>query len=164
MSDEPMTNEPMTDEPMTDEQGQVAGIEALPFGLLVLVVGALIVVNVWGVIDAKATVSAAAREVARAYVEASSASAAGAGSVSAGRSAVAAMGRDDRRLDVRVDTPAGFVRCGRVSATASYVVPAVRLPWIGSFGRGLRVTGRHTEAVDPLRSRVPGTASCVRAP
>ena len=35
------------------EDGQVGGIEALVFGLLVLVLGTLVVANAWGVIDAK---------------------------------------------------------------------------------------------------------------
>ena len=36
----------------SDDRGQVGGIEALPFGLLVFVVGALLVANTWAVVDA----------------------------------------------------------------------------------------------------------------
>ena len=50
--------------------GQVGGIEALPFGLLVFVVGALLVANAWAVVDAKLAVDAAARQATRHYVEA----------------------------------------------------------------------------------------------
>ena len=53
-----------------DDRGQVAGIEVLPFGFLVLVAGTLLVVNAWAVVDAKFAVDAAVREAARAYVEA----------------------------------------------------------------------------------------------
>ena len=53
-----------------DERGAVGGIEVLPLGMLVLVVGTLLVVNAWAVVDAKLAASAAAREAARAYVEA----------------------------------------------------------------------------------------------
>jgi phenylalanyl-tRNA synthetase beta chain len=42
--------------------GQVAGIEALPFGVLIFVVGALLITNLWAVIDTKIAVDAAARE------------------------------------------------------------------------------------------------------
>ena len=35
---------------MADDRGQVGGIEALPFGLLVFVVGALLVANAWAVV------------------------------------------------------------------------------------------------------------------
>ncbi|MBA2283441.1 MAG: hypothetical protein H0W25_19710, partial [Acidimicrobiia bacterium] len=51
-----------------DERGQMGGIEALPFGLLIFVVGALLVANAWAVIDAKLAVTAAAREAARTWV------------------------------------------------------------------------------------------------
>ena len=35
------------------DAGQVGGIEALPFGLLIFVVGTLLIANAWAVIDAK---------------------------------------------------------------------------------------------------------------
>ena len=35
------------------EAGQVGGFEALPFGVLIFVVGVLLITNVWAVIDAK---------------------------------------------------------------------------------------------------------------
>src|SRR5919202_3284931 len=53
-----------------DEAGQLAGGEALPFGVLVFVFGVLLIANAWAVVDAKLAVSAAAREATRAYVEA----------------------------------------------------------------------------------------------
>src|SRR5439155_20334481 len=53
-----------------DERGQAAGFEVLPFGLLVLVLGTLLVANAWEVIDAKIAVTASAREAARVFVEA----------------------------------------------------------------------------------------------
>jgi hypothetical protein len=36
--------------PPGTDSGQVGGIEALPFGLLVFVVGALLVANAWAVV------------------------------------------------------------------------------------------------------------------
>src|SRR5690606_2186473 len=42
------------------ERGQVAGIEALPFGLLIFVAGTLLVVNIWGVVDTKFAADTAA--------------------------------------------------------------------------------------------------------
>ena len=53
-----------------DERGQAGGVEALPFGLLIFVVGALLVASAWVVVDAKLAVVSAAREAARTYVEA----------------------------------------------------------------------------------------------
>lgn len=142
------------------ERGQVAGIEALPFGVLVFVIGTLLVTNVWGVIDAKMAATSAAREAARAFVEAPDAlSAEGAAAAAAGE-AVAAHGRSPDRLTL--DLQEGhFGRCQRVTFQASYPVPAIALPWIGGFGQSFTATARHSEIVDPFRSGLPGTASCV---
>src|SRR3954447_14686723 len=52
-----------------DERGQVGGLEALAFGLLIFVIGTLIVANAWAVVDAKFAVESAARQAARNYVE-----------------------------------------------------------------------------------------------
>ena len=54
------------------EAGQVGGIEAVPFGLLVLVVGVLLLAHAWAVVDAKFVTTSAAREATRAFVEAPS--------------------------------------------------------------------------------------------
>ena len=35
------------------DAGQVGGFEALPFGVLIFVVGVLLITNAWAVIDAK---------------------------------------------------------------------------------------------------------------
>jgi hypothetical protein len=143
-----------------DESGQVAGIEVIPFGLLVFVVAVLLVTNAWAVIDAKMTVASAAREAARAYVEAERAGDAAAAAQVAADEAVRAGGRDAGRL--RLTSPsAGFARCQRVTFVAEYPVPAITLPWIGGFGHGFTARARHSELVDPYRSGVPlGTDRC----
>jgi hypothetical protein len=137
-----------------DEAGQLAGIEAIPFGLLVFVVGVLVVANGWAVIDAKMTVASAAREAARAYVEAPSGTAAMARAESAAGDAVHGGGRNPSRLRLRT-LEAGFARCQRVTFEASYPVPALTLPWIGRFGRAFTARARHSEIVDPYRTGVP---------
>src|SRR5262249_31189481 len=53
-----------------DDRGQIGDIEALPFGILIFVVGTLLVLNVWSVIDAKLATDAAATQAARTFVEA----------------------------------------------------------------------------------------------
>jgi hypothetical protein len=77
-----------------DDRGQVGGIEALPFGLLVFVVGSLLVANAWAVIDAKIAVDAAARQAARAYAEAELPAEAERDAVAAGLAALQAHGRN----------------------------------------------------------------------
>src|SRR5690606_27037415 len=54
---------------LDDDAGQVAGIEVLPFGFLLFVVGVLLLANAWAVVDAKMSVTSAAREAARSFVE-----------------------------------------------------------------------------------------------
>ena len=136
------------------EEGQMAGIEALPFGLLIFVIGVLLVANVWAVIDAKIAVSAAAREATRAYVEAPPGSDPMALARSAAAEAMLATGRNPERL-VLEPLDAGFSRCHAVRFQASYPVPALTLPWIGGFGEGFTARASHREDVDPYRSGVP---------
>ena len=142
-----------------DEAGQVAGIEAVPFGLLVFVVGALVVSNAWAVVDAKATVAAAAREATRAYVEAPAGTDALAAARAAAEEGLRGNGRDPARLRLTPET-AGLLRCQRVTFVASYPVPAVGLPWIGGHGEGFTATARHSEIVDPYRTGLPAGGRC----
>jgi hypothetical protein len=134
------------------ERGQVAGIEVLPFGFLVFVAGILLVVNAWAVVDAKLAVTVAAREAARAYVEAPDAWSA---HNAAQRRAVEAMhahGRGDpSRVRVQVSVPQGHGRCRPVVVTVSYTTPALVVPFTGGFGRSLTASSTHTELVDPYR-------------
>ena len=151
------------------DAGQVGGIEVLPFGLLVFVVGTLFVANAWAVVDAKLAVDAAARQATRHFVEADVPAADDFGAAEAaarlaGYEALAAHGRERSRSTIELtglqspDGQAGFTRCARATFTASYDVPVLSLPWIGGFGSGLDVTTSHSELIDPYRSGVPGSA------
>lgn len=155
----------------TGDSGQVGGIEVLPLGVLIFVVGILLVANAWAVVDAKLAVDAAAREAARRYVEADTVDIADAtdaehAAVDAGLAALAAHGRDGSRGRVWLssligpDGHAEFTRCARATWTASYHVPALTLPWVGGFGQPFEITSSHSELVDPFRDGVPGAASC----
>jgi hypothetical protein len=141
-----------------DESGQVAGIEAIPFGLLTFVVGALLVANAWAVIDAKIAVSAAAREATRAYAEAPVDADPLSLADAAAREAIQGAGRDPALL-VLTPVEATFARCERVTFSASYRIPAIRVPWLGGFGAGFTATARHSEIVDPYRTGLPETVN-----
>jgi len=144
-----------------DDRGQVAGAEALPFGVLLFVVGALLIANAWAVIDAKMTVTSAAREAARSYVEASDADDAHARADAAAHDAVRAHGRNaDRATIDGPDSADAFSRCNRITFAVTYPVPALTLPFIGGFGHAFDVTATHSELVDPFRNDVPGEAIC----
>jgi hypothetical protein len=147
---------------VVDELGQVGGLEAIVFGLLVFVVGTLVIVNAWGVIDAKLAAGAAAREAVRAYVEAPSASDASGAARQAAADSLAGQGRQPARMDLRV-VAGDFSRCSRVTMEVRYPVPLIVLPWIGRAGHGFTVAARHSEVVDPYRRGLPGSASCAAA-
>lgn len=144
---------------LSSEDGVVGGVEALPFGVLVFVVGTLIIVNAWGVVDAKMTVASAAREAVRAYVESPPGTNAESRARAAAYGTMTAMGRTARSPSVSLT--GDLARCTRVTATVAYRIPALRLPWVGGMGA---FTARSTasELVDPLRSGLTGEASCVR--
>jgi hypothetical protein len=151
----------MTIERWRDDRGQVAGIEAVPFGILLFVIGALLVANAWAVIDVKMTVTSAAREAARTYVEASDHRTGIEGAEAAARSTVSAHGRNPDKARITGPTSAAaFARCNHVSFTVSYSVPALTLPFIGGLGSGVVVRSTQSEVVDPFRNDVPGEAVC----
>jgi hypothetical protein len=144
----------------SDDSGQVGGVEVLPFSILVFVVGTLLVTNAWAVVDVKLAVDAASREGARAYVEAPDAAAAPADAGRAARDAIAAQGRDPASVTLDLPSSGSFARCNRVVVTASYPVPAISLPIIGTHGEAFHVTASHSEIVDPYRSGAGGEGGC----
>lgn len=137
-------------------------MEALPFGLLIFVAGSLLAASAWAVVDVKLAVEAAAREAARAYVEAPDASSAPEAARRRARETIAGHGRDADRVAVEVDHPDGrpWARCVRVVVTATYPVPAITVPWVGGWGDGLDVTSSHSEVIDPYRAGLAGEAAC----
>ena len=141
------------------ERGVVGGVEVLPFGFLVFVVGTLLLVNAWAVVDAKMTVVSAAREAGRAYVEAGDADAAPAAARRSAREVVVGAGRDPDRLVLHDNHPA-YVRCAVVRHEVTYRVPSLTLPFVGGFGRGITVHGRHRDVIDPFASGLAGSGDC----
>ena len=141
------------------DTGAVGGVETWPFGIAVLLGAALLLANVWAVVDAKMAASSAARETVRVWVESDGDTV---GATAAGHAAYAAYGRDPARLegpDLSIDGD-GFERCARVSATWTATVPALTLPLVGAWGDGFQVTSTHSEIVDPYRSGLPAEGGC----
>lgn len=145
------------------DAGQVGGIEAIPFGLLIFVVGTLLIANAWAVVDAKFATDAAARQAVRTYVESADPARALDDARTAGLDAIEAHGRARERAEVAPVGDAALVRCARVTFEVVYEVPALSLPFIGGYGRApFQVRSTHSELVDPFRSGVPGEAdACV---
>ena len=141
------------------DAGQVGGIEALPFGLLIFVVGALLIANAWAVVDAKFATDAAARQAVRTFVEGTDEDVARADAIAAGLEAIEGHGRDPERASIAPVGAVSLARCDRATFEAEYEIPVVSLPFIGGFGRApFQVRSEHSELVDPFRSGVPGTA------
>lgn len=141
------------------DRGQVGGIEALPFGLLIFVAGSLLIANAWAVVDAKLATDAAARQAARTFVEATDEHMAFDAAVEAGRAAIAGHGRDPERAEVRPVGAFGLARCERATFEATYEVPALSIPFIGGYGTApFAVRSSHSEIVDPFRSGLDGEA------
>ncbi|HUS60596.1 MAG TPA: hypothetical protein VMY34_00270 [Acidimicrobiales bacterium] len=139
------------------DRGQVGGIEAIPFGLLIFVLGSLLIANAWAVVDAKFATDAAARQAARTFVEGTDGADALAAAEGAGRAAIEGHGRDPARV---VIAPVGallLARCEQVTFEAVYEVPALSIPLIGGYGTApFRVRSTHSEVVDPFRSGLDG--------
>lgn len=144
------------------DHGQVAGIEVLPFGILIFVVGSLIATNAWGVVDAKIATGAAAREGARAYVESPDPTTAAWRAAHAARQAIAGYGRDPDKVVVTITHEGDQVwqRCLRITVTVRYPVHTISLPGVGGYGDGLEVRGTHGELIDPYRSGLPAEGRC----
>ncbi len=141
--------------------GQVAGIEVLPFGFLFFVAGTLLIANAWAFVDARMAVASAAREAARAYVEAPDELTATRDALARAEETLAAYGRDGDDATVHPpEVSGGFARCARVRITVEYDVPALVIPFLGGFGEVPPVSATHTELVDPFRSGLAGEARC----
>lgn len=141
------------------EAGQVAGIEAVPFGLLVLAVGGLVVAHTWAVVDAKLVATTAAREASRTYVEAPTPGAAETEAQAAARRVVDGAGR--AALLLSVSGRGRFGRCRSVEHAVRLGVPGVGLPWRPDRP-AVVVDARHREVVDPYRDGLGGSAQCPR--
>jgi len=139
------------------EEGLVSGLEALAFGVLILVVGTLVVVNAWAVIDARFATSAAAREAVRAVVEAPDIGLDGpqleARARSAAAQALVAHGYEHE--PELTGPPLTQARCATVEVTVELEVVATILPWV-SQPPSYRVASSHSEVVDPFRAGLGG--------
>ena len=151
---------------LTSDAGQMGGVEVLPFGILILVTGSLMVVNLWSVINTKMAVNAAAREAAHAVAEAAP-TGNGSGDLSADarregeRAAIAALTTHfDRSPDQPVAVeivfpPGGWRRCARIDVRVTYRAPVIALPFLGSMGPDRDVVAEHHSIVDPYRDSAP---------
>jgi hypothetical protein len=140
------------------ERGQLGGIEAVVFGVLVLVIGALVISNAWGLIDAKTAAREAAREGARTYAAAPASNASAAGDLAAQAAAqtLSDMGWSPAANELSQGT---FARCAVITWEVAVRVPAFRLPWLSRGPSFFTASAFDSQRVDPYRSDVPGGAA-----
>ena len=122
------------------------------FVLPVLLVMALGVIGVGRVIQADVGIMAVAREAARSAAMANDANEAVSRGLARGQDVARGYQLTDGSLQLAVD-PGSFERGGQVTAQAGYTVQLGDLPLL-HWAR-LRLHSRHTEAIDPYRSRWP---------
>jgi hypothetical protein len=139
--------------------GQIAGLEALVFGLLIFVSATLVVASVWGAIDAKFAASEAAREATRTFVE--TGADARTADLAAREAAMATLAGHHRSGAADVSGPDGaYRRCGAVEYRVTVRVPIVRVPFIARHISEFHVSATHSELIDPYRSGLSGDAGC----
>ena len=122
------------------------------FVLPVLLIMALGVIGVGRVIQADVGIIAVAREAARSAAMANNASEAASAGLARGQAVAKGYQLGNGSLQLAVD-PGTFQRGGQVTAEASYRVQLGDLPLLQ--WADLQLHSRHTEAIDPYRSRWP---------
>ena len=115
---------------VTDERGVVAGGEALLFGVLILLGGTLLIVDVWGLLDTRSTLDAAAREYLRSYTEQTDRQLALHAGDRAARDVMAAAGRPVGDLTIVPPPARSFGPCGTAEVQLSVRTPDTALPFL----------------------------------
>jgi hypothetical protein len=148
-----------------DQDGIVAGGEAVLLGTLVFVVGTLLLISMWTIVDAKLAVEAAAREATRAVVESPAtvlgsvgapqgvAESAALSALTAQRGAPGTGPASWQLVDVVLD--GDYERCGRIEATVQITVDTPRLPFIDRRFAAGTLEGTHLERIEPYRAGLP---------
>lgn len=130
------------------EGGQAAGVESIPFGVLVFVGGLLLLVNAWVFVDRRASVDAAASAYLRSYTAASTAAEGRTQGDVAARASLGDQLDTASMLEIRHPSEL-FGPCRVAEVTISVEVPTIDMPFIGSFGQTtVRTTQR--ELVQPF--------------
>lgn len=158
-----MTTRPHRDGPwsrawshLRSEGGFSAGAEVILVGSLIFVVTWVIGINSWNLLTADMAVQAAAKEGARAFVEAQPGSEHAAATTAVTNAATA---MDRPTIELR-ELSGNLVRCERITVTTGVSIDLLMAPFIQWSPGTVDVSDVHSEVVDPFRSGLPGTAGC----
>lgn len=138
-----------------NERGAVAGLDALLFGVLILMAGAVLVINLWSVIETRAALDAAAREYLRSYTSSTDGPTAAARADLVARAVLDQRATPLRSVQVLGPDVTQFGPCQPTTVQLSATVPAVRLPFLVDIG-GTEVNVTATELIPPHRELVQG--------
>ena len=133
--------------PPASDRGQAAGFEMWAIGILVFVAGTLLVAQAWATLNARSSAGQMAQEYLRAYSESSTHLEATDSADRALRSVASAR----HVIAYRVTPPTQFGPCQLVAVTVAIDLPAMRIPFVGSWGEHT-VTATRRELTDPYRS------------
>lgn len=137
-----------------DDDRGAAGVEMLPLGFLVFVVGSLMIVNAWTVVDSWMAVSTASREGARVFVE-SPPDEAWPATQQRVLDVMDDYGRGTRTLAPQppvIEGDGSYTRCALVTVSVEYDLAFITLPFLGGFGSIDTIEATHSERIDPYRS------------
>ena len=120
------------------------------FSVLILVAGAVVLVDVWAVIDSRAALDAATREYTRSFTEQRDRAAAHDRGTAAAQASLRHRGIDPAEVELEVRMPRGFGPCAPVEVVARRRVPWVRAPFLDQAGETV-VQVEQRELIDPHR-------------
>ena len=132
------------------ERGAVAGGEALLFSVLILLAGAIVLIDAWAALDTRAALGAAAREFTRSYTEQHHRAAADAAGERAVQDSLSMRGVDAAQVEVVVELPIGFGPCAPVEVVLRRTVPWIQAPLLDHLD-DTTVEVRHRELIDAHR-------------
>jgi len=132
------------------ERGAVGGGEGVIFGMLILVAGTLVILNLWALLDTRMALDSAAAEYLRTYTEQQGFFQARYTADVALKDTLTQRGFSPDRVSIRVGEPQGFGPCAEVTVQLSTQVPWARVPFIGGAG-STSVSVTQSELIDAHR-------------
>lgn len=145
------------------DHGQIGGIEAVPFSILVFVVGMILAINGWSVVYTQTNARSAARTAIRTFVEQDSYLLAEQAARSAVVETLQRSGFATHNVLTAIDFPNGdsWHRCARVRIVVSMPARSFPVPFIEDLFSAINVRASESGLVDAYRSaNIGGEADC----
>jgi hypothetical protein len=143
---------------LLSENGQIGGIEAVPFSILIFVVGMIMAINGWGVVHTQTNARSAARAAVRVFVEQNNFDLAQQKAHATAIETLRRSGFATDRASIAIDFPNGdtWHRCARVRIVVSLPTRTFPAPFVGSLFSWISVRAAESGLVDAYRSGIDG--------